>query len=162
MELDYAEIIDRMRWSARLKNDSAVARALSITPQALSNYKKRGTMPTNLIIKFSELYGLSVDWLLTGSAAMYKEGVEPSEEMKQSGMTFAHENTLQYGKAELSKALDFSKLDPDEIIYIGKLLKIIRSDNEASIDAVKCNIDAFITSIATIEKKKAEEETKSS
>ena len=72
MGVNYLEIIDRMRWAGKLKNDSAVARALGVTPQALSNYKKRGEMPTDLVLKFAGIYSLSVDWLISGEGEMYK------------------------------------------------------------------------------------------
>src|SRR3989304_7419895 len=66
--LGYSGIIERMKEAGKLKNESATARVLSVTPQALSNYKKRDRMPSHLVIKFASIYGLSVDWLLTGNA----------------------------------------------------------------------------------------------
>ena len=45
MGVKYSDTIERMRWAGKLKNDSAVARVLGVTPQALSNYKKRGRAP---------------------------------------------------------------------------------------------------------------------
>src|SRR3972149_7949930 len=75
MGVSYADVIDRMKWAGRLKNDSAVARALDITPQALSNYKKRGEMPSNLIIEFSERFGISIDWLVTGGGEVDRRAV---------------------------------------------------------------------------------------
>ncbi len=74
IEINYSDIIERMKQAGKLKNDSAVARVLGVTPQALSNYKKRGRMPTNLIIRFASLYELSVDWLLTGKGGMHLGG----------------------------------------------------------------------------------------
>jgi hypothetical protein len=74
MGIIYSEIIEKMRWAGKLKNDSAVARRLGVTPQSLSNYKKRGEMPTNLVLKFSNLYRLSMDWLITGEGQVQKPG----------------------------------------------------------------------------------------
>src|SRR3972149_11387710 len=67
--LGYTGIIGRMKEAGKLKNESAAARVLGVTPQALSNYKKRDRMPSHLVIRFASIYGLSVDWLLTGNAA---------------------------------------------------------------------------------------------
>ena len=74
MGVSYSDIIERMRWAGKLKNDSAVARVLGVTPQALSNYKKRGEMPTDLVLRFANIYGLSVDWLISGEGEMYRPG----------------------------------------------------------------------------------------
>ena len=127
MGVSYTEVIDRMKWSGRLKNDSAVARALDITPQALSNYKKRGEMPSNLIIEFSERFGISIDWLVTGVGDVYRR-------------VAAAEDGSPYG----SKA---ESIDPEEIIYIGKLLKVIRAADKSHSSAVKNAIDSVLFSM---------------
>lgn len=125
MGVSYIEVIDRMKWAGRLKNDSAVARALDITPQALSNYKKRGEMPSNLIIEFSERFGISIDWLVTGAGDVYRRAV-------------AAEEGAAYGAGTCEQ------VDPDEIIYIGKLLKIIRAEDKSHSSAVKNAIDSVL------------------
>lgn len=125
MGVSYNDVIDRMKWSGRLKNDSAVARALDITPQALSNYKKRGEMPSNLIIEFSERFGISIDWLVTGAGDVYRRAIAAEEGAAYSS-----------GSSE--------QVDPDEIIYIGKLLKIIRADDKSHSSAIKNAIDSVL------------------
>jgi hypothetical protein len=124
MGVSYMDVIDRMKCAGRLKNDSAVARALDITPQALSNYKKRGEMPSNLIIEFSERFGISIDWLVTGIGDVYRRVV-------------AAEEGAQYGGKGDS-------IDPEEIIYIGKLLKVIRAEDKSHSSAVKNAIDSVL------------------
>src|SRR5574337_860433 len=94
MGVSYSEIIERMRWAGKLKNDSAVARVLGVTPQALSNYKKRGEMPTDLVLRFANIYGLSVDWLISGEGEMSKGG---KGEFGKPYM-MAAEDTQAYGK----------------------------------------------------------------
>jgi len=124
MGVSYSEVIDRMKWAGRLKNDSAVARALDITPQALSNYKKRGEMPSNLIIEFSERFGISIDWLVTGVGDVYRRAVAAEE-----------------GASYSSRG---ESIDPEEIIYIGKLLKVIRAEDKTHSSAVKNAIDSVL------------------
>lgn len=124
MGVSYSEVIDRMKWAGRLKNDSAVARALDITPQALSNYKKRGEMPSNLIIEFSERFGISIDWLVTGVGDVYRRAVAAEEGASYSARSEA--------------------IDPEEIIYIGKLLKVIRAEDKTHASAVKNAIDSVL------------------
>ncbi|MCC6501656.1 MAG: helix-turn-helix domain-containing protein [Deltaproteobacteria bacterium] len=124
MGVSYLDVIDRMKWAGRLKNDSAVARALDITPQALSNYKKRGEMPSNLIIEFSERFGISIDWMVTGSGDVYRRAAA------------AEDGAPYSGKSE--------SIDPEEIIYIGKLLKVIRADDKSHSSAIKNAIDSVL------------------
>lgn len=125
MGVSYLEVIDRMKWAGRLKNDSAVARALDITPQALSNYKKRGEMPSNLIIEFSERFGISIDWLVIGTGDVYRRGAAAAED----GAAYS-------GKAE--------SIDPEEVIYIGKLLKVIRAEDKSHSSTIKNAIDSVL------------------
>lgn len=148
MGVKYSDIIERMRWSGRLKNDSAVARVLGVTPQALSNYKKRGEMPTDLVLRFAGLYGLSVDWLISGEGDMYRPGHIPEggEEL-----IAAQEQASPYGVSS-GRQPDFALMSPDEIIYVGKLLKILRGTSKSTAAAVRCSVDAFC--------KAAEQQTK--
>ena len=92
------DITERMMDAANLKNLSALARDMGITPQALSNYKKRGAFPAGLVIGFAQKHDLSVDWLLTGKVA------------------------------GLSSVFGVDKeLDHDELKFLGKALKVLRA-----------------------------------
>lgn len=64
MVLNYESLSKKMLSKSGLKNCAALAKALGVTPQALSNCKKRGEMPPRLIFRFSKIYGVSVDWLV--------------------------------------------------------------------------------------------------
>jgi hypothetical protein len=136
----YSEVIERMKRIARLKNYSSVARSLDVTPQALSNYKKRGKIPSHLVIKFAMMHGLSIDWLLTGEGNSYKEGMEEG-----SAFFNAREDEREYGK-KINKSMDFVILTSDEMIYVGKLVRLLRSSNKSTRAALKCSIDAFLKS----------------
>lgn len=158
MGVSYSEIIERMRWAGKLKNDSAVARVLGVTPQALSNYKKRGEMPTDLVLRFANIYGLSVDWLISGEGEMYKAGARGSEFEKKTYM-IAAEETPHYGRdGGYGKQPDVASLSADEIIYVGKLLKIMRQSNKSTVTAIKYSVDAFLkTTEQTTEDERAVE-----
>ncbi len=164
MGVNYSEVIEKMRWAGKLKNDSAVARKLSVTPQALSNYKKRGEMPSNLVLKFSKMYGLSMDWLITGEGTVQKPG-STAPRVLPAGMEgdltpypatgatrVAAEETAPYAKwgsapgREIGHRLSFAVLGPDETIYVGKLLKILRGKNASNASAIRYTIDAFLKS----------------
>ena len=161
MGVSYSEIIERMRWAGKLKNDSAVARVLSVTPQALSNYKKRGEMPTDLVLRFSGIYGLSVDWLITGEGDMYRPGGHAAG-AETEGLLIAAEETAAYGKDREGpkRRLDFGNLSPDEIIYVGKLLKILRGPNKSTSEAIRYTVDAFLKNSGKKPEQEEEKESK--
>lgn len=134
METNYSKIIDRMKESADLKNDSAVAKELNVTPQALSNYKKRGKMPTNLIIKFATTYNVSVDWLITGQGGI----------ISNTGSHLLREEPSPYRTEETENMAEVAALSPEEIIAVGKLLMVLRCSNKSTISALNYSLDAFI------------------
>ncbi len=147
MGVSYSDIIERMRWAGKLKNDSAVARVLGVTPQALSNYKKRGEMPTDLVLRFANIYSLSVDWLISGDGEMYRHDARSSEYERKTYM-IAAEDSSPYGvgkdKDKMTRVPDVATLSADEIIYVGKLLKILRGPNKSTASAIKYSVDAFL------------------
>jgi len=142
MGVNYLDTIERMRWAGKLKNDSAVARVLGVTPQALSNYKKRGEMPTDLVLRFAEIHSLSVDWLISGKGEMYRFGSGPDDYL------MAAEEARAYGGELSQKGCSvFGTLDPDELILVGKLLKILRSSDKNLSAALKCTVDTFLQKV---------------
>lgn len=84
IEINYKETIDRLTKHSNAKSDADIARALEISPQALFTFKKRGKLPSDLLIKYCLKHQLSIDWLLTGED--YKTLSEGKEVMS------AHEN----------------------------------------------------------------------
>lgn len=60
-----------LMWDNRI-NRKDVAGVLGLTPATISNFT-HGRTPINSehLAKLSEVYGVSVDWLLTGEGAMY-------------------------------------------------------------------------------------------
>lgn len=64
MGVKFTDSVERMKKAINISNDSELARALEITPQALSNFKKRGEIPSDLVIQFAVKYKLSVDSLI--------------------------------------------------------------------------------------------------
>ncbi|MBI4949867.1 MAG: helix-turn-helix domain-containing protein [Deltaproteobacteria bacterium] len=142
MGVNYSKVFERMLKAGRLKNGSQLAKALGVSPQAVSNYKKRGELPASLIFKFAETYSVSIDWLINGVA-------EPGDSAELSRPAYASEADDRYfidsvDKAWLPSSInDLMMLSPDEIIYVGRLLKVLRGP-ERYIPAVKVCIDSFI------------------
>ncbi|MBI5469106.1 MAG: helix-turn-helix domain-containing protein [Deltaproteobacteria bacterium] len=144
MGVKYADVIERMRWAGKLKNDSAVARVVGVTPQALSSCKKRGEMPSDLVLKFSNIFSLSLDWLLTGEGAMHKwpketDGLHGVRAMEAST---AGEPGLQGAKG----VFGFTVMNTEEIQYVNRLLNILRSEKKEDAAAIRSAIDVFFKS----------------
>ena len=118
MGIPYIDCMERMKEAGRLKNDSAVARSLDITPEALSNYKKRDRMPAARVVRFAVVNGISIDWLVTGQDA---EAVP----------------------APTPPAPDLNSFSPAALIYTGKLLSILRSDRYGAQHVTRSVIDMF-------------------
>jgi transcriptional regulator with XRE-family HTH domain len=142
MDANYSEIVERMKRAGGLKNDSAVARRLNVTPQALSNYKKKGRMPAGLMLKFAAIYGLSMDWLLTGSGKMRFENKDRAETRDCAiGMI---ETAIEGEDEDLLRVRGFSALAPDEMVYVGKLLVVLRAENKPAAAIARSTIDALL------------------
>lgn len=66
--LNFDPIVCRMKEVACISTDADLARLLSITPQALNNLKRGGTITPNLVFKFLDLFtDTSLDWLIKGT-----------------------------------------------------------------------------------------------
>jgi len=143
MRVKYSDVLERMKKSADLKNDSRLARLLGVTPQALSNYKKRSKVPSDLLIKFADMQGLSVDWLLSGEGARHRAGFVGD---RASSPGIVEEENAFYGTGQgiaASGLINFAALTPDELIYVGRLIKVLRSAEAANAAVLKWTIDAF-------------------
>jgi transcriptional regulator with XRE-family HTH domain len=139
-----AEIMERMKRAGGLKNYTAVAERLGITPQAVSNYKKKGKMPPGLIIRFAELYGLSVDWLLTGMGDMYRPHDFAMEGEVTAFSTLDQVADRRGVREGVKRFAGLLPMSPDEIIFMGKLLKILRGSNKQAVDVLKLSVDALL------------------
>ncbi len=115
-------MIERMKAASGLPNESSIAKALDITPQAMSNFKKTtGEIPADRIIQFAVKFKVSVDWLLTGEGPMHRE--------KQLVPEKVSEAPEEYGGLELidprrRKAVAMIAVAPDEDVdLVLRLLK---------------------------------------
>lgn len=158
-----SDIIERMKWAAGLKNDTAVAGKLGVTPQAISNCRKKGNIPPDHVVRFAELFGLSVDWLLTGRGRMERDwGVEAGGEGREGEEGGARRpwrpgglgpqtplGVAAYGitGGEWARGVpSISALSPDEIICVGRVLKILRGSNRSNVEALKHFVNSLMKS----------------
>lgn len=59
-------ILERLKQVTACRTDSALSRALGISPQTLSSWKVRESVPYALCVDLAARHDLSLDWLLLG------------------------------------------------------------------------------------------------
>lgn len=64
--LSLSAILHRMKDLTGARTDAELAKALSISPQTLSSWKIRGSIPYALCMELAQKHGVSLDWLLLG------------------------------------------------------------------------------------------------
>lgn len=64
--LNSEEIIHRMKESIGAKNEGQVGEFLGSSKQTVYNWKTRGSIPVEYLVKFSNMTGKSLDWLVFG------------------------------------------------------------------------------------------------
>ncbi len=143
MLLKKPELLERMLRAGKLKNYSELARTVGLSPQAISNYRKKDEIPPRLVFKFAETYNISIDWLLTGIGDMYS-GMNSSERVCTIALV---EKARGKDNGCYSATMGLAVLDPEEIVYVGKLLTILRCAGSVALPAIKTNIDAFYMTV---------------
>lgn len=64
--MEISDVFERVCELAGVKNDAALAKELGVTPQAVANSRKRGTIPYEKICLYAEDRGYSLDYLFYG------------------------------------------------------------------------------------------------
>ena len=63
-----APVLTRLKLLTGAQSDAELSRALSISPQTLSSWKVRDSIPYSLCIEIARQHACSLDWLLLGQA----------------------------------------------------------------------------------------------
>ncbi|WP_426811207.1 helix-turn-helix domain-containing protein [Pseudomonas sp. WOUb67] len=61
-----AAVLTRLKLLTGAQSDADLSRALSISPQTLSSWKVRDSIPYSLCIEIARQHACSLDWLLLG------------------------------------------------------------------------------------------------
>ena len=72
-------ILNRLLSGAGLQRDAQLASLLGVTPQAVSQARRKRKIPENWLIRAAIHCGLSMDWLLFGEVATGNSGAEHPE-----------------------------------------------------------------------------------
>jgi len=70
--------LDRVRKATGVKTQVELGKVLGIRQSSISDAKRRGSVPSDWLMKLFKTYGLNPDWLLEGASPVYlKPGTAP-------------------------------------------------------------------------------------
>ncbi|MFF7062342.1 helix-turn-helix domain-containing protein [Pseudomonas sp. NPDC008258] len=69
-----AAVLTRLKLLTGAQSDADLSRALSISPQTLSSWKVRDSIPYSLCVNIARQHACSLDWLLLGDAQQCPPG----------------------------------------------------------------------------------------
>lgn len=123
------DILDRIKEIKSLKTDTEMSKLFSVTPQTISTWRKRGTIPYNSLVTLCEREGMSLDWLLTGEGPMKK--YEAPEEKPLTGVREASTIYNVREDPDLAEIVSLLEEFPQDKRLILKLLKGKKEIREA-------------------------------
>ena len=69
-----AAVLTRLKLLTGAQSDADLSRALSISPQTLSSWKVRDSIPYSLCVEIARQHACSLDWLLLGDTQQCPPG----------------------------------------------------------------------------------------
>ncbi len=78
------DTLDRLLQGAGLRRDSQLAELLGVSPQAVSQARRKGRIPDGWVLKVAAQFGLSTDWIFFGKGAP-EEGAVPPAPSREDG-----------------------------------------------------------------------------
>lgn len=77
-KLNVTSVLDRLKRVTGTDTDTGLADALGVSPQTLSSWKVRDSIPYSICVSLAQERNVSLDWLLIDQGAMLR-GVEVRE-----------------------------------------------------------------------------------
>jgi len=71
-------VLDRLASVLGTTSGNQLAEALGVSPQAVSSWKSRESVPYAQCVEVAEQHGISLDWLLTGVGSMSRDMATPN------------------------------------------------------------------------------------
>lgn len=103
-------VLQRLKEVLGAKSDSALAKALETTPQTLSSWKTRGSVPYAICVEISESHNVSLDWLIRGVTYRVEETEGSVREVREKSGDYETKLTPRE-KAVLAL---FNNLNPEQ------------------------------------------------
>ena len=81
---DYSSAMERIRAVTGCETQRELGRFLGINQSAISDAKRRGTIPAEWLLTLLRGKGINPDWILTGKGARRLRPAEPAEAVFQT------------------------------------------------------------------------------
>ncbi|ARR08611.1 hypothetical protein Vc3S01_A0638 [Vibrio campbellii] len=100
MNIELSEVLDRISKLEQVKTDADIAQILNVSPQTMSTWKRRGTIPYERICELCNAKGYSLDSILLGRKAEKTE-IESGLIVEVIGAIRSKESELREIKLDL-------------------------------------------------------------
>lgn len=108
-DAEYEAILERMLSTIDGRTDSSLARAIGVTPQSISDAKKKGKIPPAWAIALAELNQVSLDWLWFGRGEKRLQNTAANENYEFEKRIAFLEGRLEEKQAMIDRLLKLSK-----------------------------------------------------
>lgn len=68
----FAAVLARMKLVTQSATDSGLSSALGVSPQTVSSWKGRDSIPYAICVELAEKHGICLDWLLVGEGPKFR------------------------------------------------------------------------------------------
>ena len=79
------DTLDRLLQGAGLRRDSQLAEILGVSPQAVSQARRKGKIPDGWVLKVAAQFGLSTDWIFFGRGEASAGAVQNAQAPHSAG-----------------------------------------------------------------------------
>ena len=69
-DASFATLLSRMQQATNTGTDAGLARILEVSPQSVSDARRKGKIPPVWLVRIAHKYQVSLDWLFFGTGAM--------------------------------------------------------------------------------------------
>lgn len=135
-------IIDRLIKAAGVKNATALAGLLKVTPQAVSSAKKKGKIPQSWIQLVAKRFNVPVESLQYGSSGVHS----PNRETENGEPSHHEMKRFWHGRSYDEKAVRNAPLPPhvtEEIFFLSRRL-VEAQDELLSLTEIKHKLEMTI------------------
>ncbi len=85
--MEAQEVLDRLLYAAQVRRDAQLAEILGVTPQAVSQARKKNKVPESWLLKIAGKFGVSVESLAWGDEYSFEEHETPEASLGRSQNT---------------------------------------------------------------------------
>ncbi|WP_110973227.1 helix-turn-helix domain-containing protein [Pseudomonas huaxiensis] len=72
----FAAVLARMKLVTQSTTDSGLSSALGVSPQTVSSWKGRDSIPYAICVELAEKHGICLDWLLVGEGPKFRTAAQ--------------------------------------------------------------------------------------